>query len=76
MEPGKICEVSVDLGPVAASLPKGYQLRVDICGSLFPLYDRNPNTGAGPKDAQTKIAHESVHHGPAMLSRIILPCNN
>jgi uncharacterized protein len=76
MEPAKVYEVSVDLGPVAASLPKGYQLRVDICGSLFPLYDRNPNTGAGPKDAQTKIAHESVHHGPAMLSRIILPCNN
>jgi len=73
MEPGKVYEIRVDLGPVAASVPAGHRLRVDICGSLFPLYDRNPNTGAGPRDAGSKAANEKVHHAPAALSQILLP---
>jgi predicted acyl esterase len=44
-----------------------------ICGSLFPLYDRNPNTGEGPFGRSTAIATESVHHRPGALSRVILP---
>lgn len=73
MEPGKVYEIQVDLGPVAASVPAGHRLRVDICGSLFPLYDRNPNTGAGPRDAGTRVANEKVYHAPAALSQILLP---
>ncbi len=73
MEPGKIYEIQVDLGPVAATIPAGHTLRVDVCGSLFPLYDRNPNTGGGPFDARTAVATEKVHHAPAALSHILLP---
>jgi hypothetical protein len=73
MEPGKIYEIQVDLGPVAATIPAGHVLRVDVCGSLFPLYDRNPNTGGGPFDARTAVATEKVHHAPAALSHILLP---
>lgn len=73
MEPGKVYEIQVDLGPVAASVPAGHRLRVDVCGSLFPLYDRNPNTGAGPRDAGSKAANEKVHHAPSTLSQILLP---
>jgi len=74
MQPGKVYEITVDLGPVAATIAQGHRLRVDISGADFPLYDRNPNTGAGPFDARTVIATESVHHRPGALSRIILPC--
>jgi putative CocE/NonD family hydrolase len=74
MQPGKVYEITVDLGPVAATIAQGHRLRVDISGADFPLYDRNPNTGAGPFDARTVIANESVHHRPGALSRIILPC--
>lgn len=73
MKPGQVYEITVDLGPCAATIAKGHQLRVDICGSLFPLYDRNPNTPAGITGNTTAIATEQVHHRPDALSRIVLP---
>lgn len=73
MQPGKVYEITVDLGPVAATIAKGHQLRVDISGSDFPLYDRNPNTAEGIRSSQTAIATEQVHHKPGALSHLILP---
>jgi len=73
MRAGKVYEITVDLGPCAATIAKGYQLRVDICGSLFPLYDRNPNTREGIFGSQTAIATEQVHHRLGALSQIVLP---
>lgn len=73
MKPGEVYEIAVDLGPCAATLAKGHQLRVDICGALFPLYDRNPNTAEGIFGAKTAIATEHVHHRPGALSRLVLP---
>jgi putative CocE/NonD family hydrolase len=73
MKPGQVYEITVDLGPVAATIAKGHQLRVDISGADFPLYDRNPNTAEGIRGAKTAIATEQVHHRPSALSRIVLP---
>ena len=73
MVPGEVVEITVDLGPVAATIRKGHRLRVDICGADFPLYDRNPNTGEGPFGGRTAVATEHVHHRPGALSRIVLP---
>ncbi|MBX7208618.1 MAG: CocE/NonD family hydrolase [Verrucomicrobiaceae bacterium] len=73
MKPGQVYEIAVDLGPCAATIAKGHQLRVDICGSLFPLYDRNPNTSEGIFGSKTAIANEQVHHRAGALSRIVLP---
>lgn len=73
MQPGQVYEITVDLGPVAATIAKGHQLRVDISGADFPLYDRNPNTAEGIRGSQTAIATEQVHHRPGALSRIVLP---
>jgi putative CocE/NonD family hydrolase len=73
LELGKIYEITVDLGPCAATIAPGHRLRVDICGSLFPLYDRNPNTGEGPFGAKTLVSTESVYHAPLKASRIVLP---
>jgi putative CocE/NonD family hydrolase len=74
LQPGKVYEITVDLGPVAATLLEGHRLRVDVCGAHFPLYDRNPNTGEGPFGSGTAIATETVLHQPDALSRVILPC--
>jgi putative CocE/NonD family hydrolase len=74
LKPGEVVEITVDLGPCAATVAKGHKLRVDVCGSLFPLYDRNTNTGEGPFGSKTLVATERVHHGPGALSRIVLPC--
>jgi uncharacterized protein len=73
MKPGEVYEITIDLGPCAATIARGHQLRVDICGSLFPLHDRNPNTAEGIFGSKTAIATEQVHHRPGTLSRIILP---
>ena len=73
MKPGQVYEITVDLGPVAATIAKGHQLRVDISGADFPLYDRNANTAEGIRGAKTAIATEQVHHRPGTLSRLILP---
>ncbi|MEY2822219.1 MAG: Cocaine esterase, partial [Verrucomicrobiota bacterium] len=73
MRPGQIYEITVDLGPVAATLAPGHQLRVDISGADFPLYDRNPNTAEGIFGGKTAVATEQVHHKPGALSRIVLP---
>ncbi len=73
MQPGQVYEITVDLGPVAATIAKGHQLRVDISGADFPLYDRNPNTAEGITSSKTAIATEQVHHKPGTLSRIVLP---
>ncbi|MCX6836195.1 MAG: CocE/NonD family hydrolase [Verrucomicrobia bacterium] len=73
MQPGQVYEITVDLGPVAATIAKGHQLRVDISGADFPLYDRNPNTAEGIFSNKTAIATEQVHHKPGALSHIILP---
>lgn len=73
LQPGKVYEITVDLGPCAATIAKGHRLRVDICGSLFPLYDRNSNTGDGPFGSSTLISTESVYHSSLKASRIVLP---
>ena len=73
MKPGHVYEITVDLGPVAATIAKGHQLRVDISGADFPLYDRNSNTAEGITSSKTAIATEQVHHKPGALSRIVLP---
>lgn len=73
MQPGQVYEITVDLGPAAATIAKGHRLRVDISGADFPLYDRNPNTAEGIFGNKTAIATEQVHHRPGALSRIVLP---
>lgn len=73
MQPGEVYDIFVDLGPCAAMIAKGHQLRVDICGSFFPLYDRNPNTREGIFGSQTAVATEQVHHRLGSLSQIVLP---
>lgn len=64
MEPGRVYELTVDLGPCAAMVAPGHRLQVDICGAMFPLYDRNPNTAAGIFGKETAVAAEQVHHRP------------
>ena len=74
LTPGQVYRITVDLGPVAATIQKNHHLRVDICGAYFPLFDRNTNTGEGPTGKATKISTEKVYHRPGQWSRIILPC--
>ena len=73
MTPDQVYEITIDLGPVAATIAKGHQLRVDFSGADFPLYNRNPNTAEGIFSNKTAIATERVHHKPGAFSRVVLP---
>lgn len=66
----------VKMGVTSNVFLPGHRLRLDVSSSNFPRLDRNTNTGGF-------IAHESInhaveatntiHHGPARPSRLILP---
>lgn len=74
LQPGQVYRLLIDLGPIAAQLQPGHRLRIDVCGSYFPLFDRNTNTGEGPFGKKTMVSTEKVYHGLKTSSRLLLPC--
>jgi uncharacterized protein len=51
-----------------------HRLRLDVTSSDFPNYDRNHTTAADQNaDATLAKATQTIHHGNAHASRIILP---
>jgi putative CocE/NonD family hydrolase len=74
LEPGRPCEITVELYPTALVFAAGHRIRVDISSSNFPRFDVNPNTGE-PLNANTdwRVATNTVFHDPDHPSRIVLP---
>jgi putative CocE/NonD family hydrolase len=67
-------EIAVEVSPTAMLFRRGHRMRVEISSSNYPRFDRNPNTGGDIATEKTPIAAtQSVFHGPAAPSRIILP---
>jgi uncharacterized protein len=67
-------EIVVDLWPTSIVFRRGHRIRLEIAGSNFPRYDRNPHTGDAPATARTTAAAtQAVHHGGRFPSRILLP---
>ncbi len=74
LEPGKIIEYRIKLRPTSNEFQPGHRIRLDITSSDFPNYDRNHNTAADQNaDAELKVASQTIHHGGATASRLILP---
>jgi uncharacterized protein len=77
LTPGKVEEYQFGLPNVDHVFLPGHRIMVQVQSSLFPLYDRNPQTyvdnifNARPVDYKT--ATESVHHGGKTPSSIKLP---
>jgi len=75
LKPGEVTKFTIRLSPTSNAFLPGHCIRVDITSSDFPNYDRNHNTAADPnRDTTLVIAQQTIHHGPARPSRIILPC--
>ena len=76
IEPGRVYEYTIDLGPVGVRFAPGERIRASVSSSDFPLYDRNLNTGgplyAEPASAEV-LATQSVLHDAEHPSRISLP---
>ncbi len=77
LTPGKIEEYKWGLPHVDHVFLAGHKIMVQVQSTLFPLYDRNPQTfvenifNARAGDYQT--ATQSVYHGSAHPSAIVLP---
>ena len=73
LTPGEIYEWMVDMTHVSNRFRRGHRLRIDVSGSCFPLYDRNPNTGDGPRSKRARKARQRLHYSSKYRSRITLP---
>jgi putative CocE/NonD family hydrolase len=76
LAPESINEFDIDLGNVAHCFREGHHIRVDISSSCFPAYDRNPSRRLEPAVARWEdfaMATQSVYHGAAYPSRVLLP---
>jgi hypothetical protein len=64
------------LEPVAFEIAPGERLRLEIASSAFPLYDRNPSTGAAPQRADNwnwARSTQQVLHSAEDPSCVYLP---
>jgi predicted acyl esterase len=67
-------EIQIELWPTSMVFLKGHRVRLEVSSSNSPRYDRNPNMG-GVVATETHVvkARQSVRHGPAHPSRLVLP---
>jgi putative CocE/NonD family hydrolase len=77
LTPGQVEEYKWSLPNVDHVFLPGHRIMVQVQSSLFPLYDRNPQTYVdnifNAKPADYKTAIESVYHSPTAASGIVLP---
>jgi len=67
-------EIRIDLWPTSMVFMKGHRIRLEISSSNYPRFDRNPNTGRRiATETEPVAAMQTVHHGAASPSRLILP---
>ena len=77
LKPGEVNEYKWSLPNVDHVFLPGHRIMVQVQSSLFPLYDRNPQTyvdnifNAKPSDYKTAI--QSIYHSPTAPSGIVLP---
>jgi putative CocE/NonD family hydrolase len=74
LEPGEVYELEVDCWFIGHEVPAGHRIRIEVAGSAFPKYTRNPNTGNPlATDTDSFVARSRVHHGGERLSHVLLP---
>jgi hypothetical protein len=73
---GAVQEAAVRLAPTATRFAVGEVIRLEIAGSSFPAYDRNPHTGARSTAAgrlELRVATQALYHDARNPSRLELP---
>jgi putative CocE/NonD family hydrolase len=77
LTPGKIEQYKFELPNVDHVFLPGHKLMIQVQSSLFPLYDRNPQTYVdnifNAKPADYKAATESIYRTPTAASAVWLP---
>jgi putative CocE/NonD family hydrolase len=74
IKPGEVIKYKIRMKPTSNAFLPGHRIRLDITSSDFPNYDRSHNTAADQhKDPELAVAEQTVFHGGARATRIILP---
>jgi putative CocE/NonD family hydrolase len=77
LKPGKVEEYKWSLPNIDHVFLPGHRIMVQVQSSLFPLYDRNPQTYVdnifNAKPGDYRKATQSVYHSPTEASGIVLP---
>ena len=61
-------------GPPATCFSKGHQIRLEVCSSNFPRFDRNLNTGKDAADSSDYVkATNTIFHDAEHPSALLLP---
>lgn len=72
---GETVKYTIRMNPTSNAFLPGHRIRLDITSSDFPNYDRNHNTSADQNaDGELKTAMQTIHHGEAQATKILLPC--
>ena len=73
MTPGQICELPIDMTATACHFGAGHRIRVEIAGSNFPKYERNPQNGQDPMTATSlSPASIAIHHSRDCPSQLVV----
>lgn len=72
-EGNMIYEIEIDLGHIVFQLMPRWNIRLEIAGSNFPKYDRNPGNGSNPLLA-TKFypVKQTIHQGKQFPSVLLV----
>jgi putative CocE/NonD family hydrolase len=74
IQPGKVLTYTIRMSPTSNAFLPGHRIRLDVTSSDCPNYDRNHNTAADQNaDAELAVARQTIHHGKAYPSQLILP---
>jgi hypothetical protein len=74
LEPGTVVPFRLNRLVTSNLFRAGHRIRIHVTSSLFPHFDRNPNTGEPiGKSSRTEVARQEIHHSAAHPSRIVLP---
>lgn len=67
-------EIEVDLWSTSLVFAKGHKIRVSICSSNYPKYEKNLNVGlTGANTGLCKVATNTIYFGKDYPSQLILP---
>lgn len=71
MEPGQVYKLAIRTSKLSAAFKKGHKIRLTVTSSAKNWIFPNSNTEGGFNSIETRVAHNSVHHGGVYPSRVI-----
>lgn len=72
--PGKAELYSIEIGNAAWQIHAGHRLAIQVCSALFPLCDRNLNTGEPSSSCNHALStNQTIFHDALHPSRLLLP---